>query len=119
MAIKNMRKYYNIDGQNEEEKPEKKRIFANVDKWSLFKKIVGTVASGCATIVISKYMKASMPETDSMVDKAVMGVGMYFITGIVGSKVAKYAEQELDEWKDSIMQMKDPDILEESIVEEL
>ena len=81
--------------------------FAKVDKWKVFKQVVGMAASGCASIVISKYMKANMPESTNLAEKAVMGIGMYFITGIVGSKVAKYAEAELDEWRDSVMMIKE------------
>lgn len=86
------------------EEPKKKLdIFKGIDKWKVFKQVVGAVASGCASIVVSKYLKANIPESSSAFEKGVMGVGTYFITGVVGSAVAKYAEQELDDWRDSIM----------------
>lgn len=80
---------------------------AKIDKWKVFKQVVGMAASGCASIVISKYLKANIPDSSNLVEKGVMGVGMYMITGVVGSTVAKYAEQELDEWRDSVMMVKD------------
>lgn len=82
-------------------------IFAKVDKWKIFKQAVGMIASGCASVVVSKYLKANIPESSTAFEKGVMGVGMYMITGVVGSKVAKYAEQELDEWRDSVMMVKE------------
>lgn len=82
-------------------------IFAKVDKWKIFKQVVGMAASGCASVVVSKYLKANIPESSTAFEKGVMGVGMYMITGVVGSKVAKYAEQELDEWRDSVMMVKE------------
>ena len=94
-----------------DEKPKKennvKGAFAKVDKWKLFKQVVGAVASGCASVVMSKYLRANMPGSDSVFEKAVMGIGVYFITGVVGSKVAKYTEEELDEWRDSILETKE------------
>lgn len=86
-----------------------KGAFAKVDKWKLFKQVVGAVASGCASVVMSKYLRANMPGSDSAFEKAVMGVGVYFITGVVGSKVAKYTEEELDEWRDSVLEAKEED----------
>lgn len=98
------RKYYNIDGDLELKR--KPAFLAKVDKWKVFKQVVGAAASGCATVVMHKYLKASLPEAENMFDKAVMAAGTYFITGVVGAKVTKYVEQELDEWHDSITQVK-------------
>lgn len=113
------KEYYEFDPNTKEIKPMKdgkvkksKQIFDGLDKWKLAKQVVSTMASGCASIVISRYLKANMPETESIVEKAVMGVGMYFVTGIVGSMAAKYAEQEMDSWRESVIKSKD--ILEDS-----
>lgn len=76
-----------------------KRIFSKVDKWKLVKGGVSMAASGCATVVVSKYLKANMPAAEGIFDKAVMGVGLYFITGVVGAKVADYCDKELDEFR--------------------
>jgi len=95
--------YYSYE---ENEPEEKKKLFANIDKWKVFKQVFSMAASGCATMVVSRYLKANMPESDNMIEKAVMGVGMYFITGIVGAKVADYADAELDSWKESIVKCK-------------
>ena len=95
--------YYTYD--KEEEKAKKKRFFSKIDKWKMFKQVVTMAASGCATMVISRYLKANMPESENIFEKATMAVGMYCITGIVGTKVAEYAEQELDSWRDSITSM--------------
>ena len=78
-----------------------------VDKWKVFKQVVGAVASGCASIVINRYLKAQLPEPSSTIEKIVTGVGVYFVTGVVGSAVEKYAEQELDDWKETVMTVKD------------
>ena len=104
------KEYYEFDNETNEIKPlEKDRkkkkakgIFDGVDKWKLAKQVIGTVASGCVSIMVSRYLKANMPETDSIVEKAVMGVGMYFFTGVAGSMAAKYAEDELESWRESI-----------------
>lgn len=78
-----------------------------VDKWKVFKQIVGCIASGCASMVINKYLKAQLPETTSAFEKATVGIGVYFVTGMVGSAVGKYAEQELESWKETVMTVKD------------
>lgn len=78
-----------------------------IDKWKLFKQCVTMAASGCASVVISKYLKGNMPDSANTFEKAVMGIGMYCITGVVSSAVAKYADEELDEWRDSIMMAKE------------
>ena len=78
------------------------KAWSRVDKWSVVKKGVGLLASGCASVVISRYLSANMPECDSPVDKAVTWVGTYFLTGLVCSKVSKYAEMELDELRESV-----------------
>lgn len=110
------KEYYEFDTATSELKPvnkEKKKrkpIFDGVDKWKVAKQVVSTVASGCVSIALSRYLKANMPETENIVEKAVMGVGMYFITGVAGSMAAKYAEQEMDSWRESILL--DRDILE-------
>ena len=114
------KEYYEFDTDTSELKPMKKEkkqrkpILEGVDKWKLAKQVVSTVASGCATIALSRYLKANMPETENIVEKAVMGIGMYFITGVAGSMAAKYAEQEMDSWRDSMMADKDIPKLEES-----
>ena len=93
-------KYYGY----EPEKPEKKKgMFANVDKWKVFKHVVSMAASGCASMVVSRYFKANMPESQNMFEKAVTGIGMYCITGIVSTKVAEYAEAELESFRESVI----------------
>lgn len=94
--------YYIYETEKKEEKPEKKGIFSKIDKWKLVKQIVAMAASGCATMVVSRYLKANMPESENMFERATMAVGMYCITGIVGTKVAEYADQELDSWRESV-----------------
>ena len=94
--------YYVYDVRAKEDKPEKKGIFSKIDKWKLFKQVVAMAASGCATMVVSRYLKANMPESENMFERATMAVGMYCITGIVGTKVAEYADQELDSWRESV-----------------
>jgi hypothetical protein len=79
------------------------KFLSKLDKWKVAKQAISMAASGCATVVVSRYLKANMPEAENIFDKAVMGVGMYFITGIVGAKVADYCESELDSWRDSVM----------------
>lgn len=93
-------KYYDY-----EKKPEQKKKgpFANVDKWKLFKHVAAMAASGCASVVVSRYFKANMPESQNVFEKAVTGVGMYFITGIVSTKVSEYVEAELDTFRDGIV----------------
>lgn len=84
-------------------KEKKPGIFSKVNKKELFKHVGSMVASGCATIVISRYLKANMPESQNMFEKAVTGVGLYFITGVVGSKVAEYTENEIDSLYDTLV----------------
>lgn len=104
------KEYYEFDTATSELKPmddskkkkKRKDIFANVDKWKLAKQIVGAMASGCASIMVGKYLRSSMPATDSMMEKAVMDVGMYVVTGIVGSAAMKYVDQEMDAFRESI-----------------
>lgn len=107
------KEYYKFDADKNEITPvDKAEIIEEdasprFDKWKLFKQVAGMVASGCASVVVSRYLKANLPEPANVFESAVTGVGMYFITGIVGAKVAKYAEQELDEWRDSVMMVKE------------
>lgn len=95
----NRDKYYEYDSDTGEirELDEEEMEKAKIDKWEVAKKIVGACASGCATMVVSRYLKLNMPETSSIYERAIMGIGVYFITGVVGSKVAKYAEQEIED----------------------
>lgn len=92
--------YYSYE--KEEEKPKKKGIFSKIDKWKLFKQVATMAMSGCATVVVSRYLKANMPEDTTVAEKAITAVGMYCITGIVGTKVAEYADKELEDWRKSI-----------------
>ena len=94
------KKYY---GYDDEEKKDKKGIFSRIDKWKLFKEGVKMVASGCASIVASRYLKSNMPEASSVFDKAVMGVGTYFLTGVVGAAASNYVEKELDDLKEGFI----------------
>ncbi len=103
----------NVTEEVLKKKKPKNDILKGIDKWKVCKQIVGAVASGCASIVISKYLKANIPESSNAFEKGVMGIGIYFITGVVGSKVAKYAEEELDEWRDSVMMVKSEEKTEE------
>lgn len=109
MALK--KEYYEFDPESKEIQPIEegsiKAKLLKIDKWKVFKQIAGAIASGCASVVVSRYLKANMPDTQNVFESAVTGVGMYAITGVVSSAVSKYAEQELDEWKDSIMTVKD------------
>lgn len=110
MAMK--KEYYEFDPDSKEIQPiDMKAIVkekaGKIDKWKLFKQVAGAVASGCASVVVSRYLKANMPETQNIFESAVTGVGMYLITGVVGQQVAKYAEQELDDWRDSIMMVRE------------
>lgn len=84
-------------------KEKKPGIFSKVNKKELFKHVGSMVASGCATIVISRYLKANMPESQNIFEKAITGVGLYFITGVVGSKVAEYTENEIDSLYDTLV----------------
>ena len=93
--------YYAYEKEKEEGKP-KKRMFSKIDKWKLFKQVATMAMSGCATVVVSRYLKANMPEDTTVAEKVVTGIGMYCITGIVGTKVAEYADQELESWRESI-----------------
>lgn len=109
------KEYYQFDAEEGvvEPMPEKavqkalEEAGLKVSKWKVFKQIVGAVASGCASIVISKYLKTQLPEPASTLEKAVTGVGVYFVTGVVGSAVGKYADQELEDWKETVMTVKD------------
>jgi hypothetical protein len=95
--------YYAYEKAQEEENPKpKKRIFSKIDKWKVFKQIASMAMSGCATVVVSRYLKANMPQDTTVAEKVVTGIGMYCITGIVGTKVAEYADQELESWRESI-----------------
>lgn len=76
-------------------------------KWDIFKKFAGAAASGCATMVVSKYLKENVPAGDNLPERVALTVGMYFLTGLVSSKVAKYAEAELDDFHDSIVKAKE------------
>lgn len=76
-------------------------IFSKEGGWTLFKQVTGMVASGCASVVVNKYLKSNMPDSANLAERVIVGVGVYFITGIVGSKVAKYAEQELEDWREN------------------
>jgi hypothetical protein len=110
MAMK--KEYYEFDPASKEIQPvDMKAVIkekaGKIDKWKLFKQVAGAVASGCASIVVSRYLKASMPPAQNVAETAIMGVGTYLITGVVGQQVAKYAEQELDDWRDSIMMVKE------------
>lgn len=101
------KEYYDYDFDDDKvlfgkRKKGKVRIFSKIDKWEVLKSGVSMAASGCATVVVSKYLKANMPEAESMVDKFIMGAGAYFITGLVGSKVAEYCDKELDDFRRAV-----------------
>lgn len=109
------KEYYEFDAESGNIEPMPEHVVQKaleeaglrVDKWKVFKQIVGCIASGCASVVINRYLKTQLGESMSMTEKVVSGIGIYFITGIVGSAVDKYAEQELEEWKETVMTVKE------------
>lgn len=96
------RGYYKYDDGEDVKKP---GIFSKVDKWGLFKTCVKMVASGCASVVVNRYLKANLPEASNMFEKAAMGVGVYFITGSVSAAVSNYADKELEDAKSQLSLM--------------
>lgn len=74
-----------------------------IDKWGIFKQAACMAASGCATVVVHKLLKTNIPAADNVLEKAVIGVGTYFVTGVVGAKVAEYCEEELDQLKEAAL----------------
>ena len=72
---------------------------SGISKWEVFKNVSAMAASGCATMVVNRYLRANMPAGGNIVEKAVLGAGVYFITGVVGAKVAEYCEDELEQIK--------------------
>ena len=97
-----MREYYAYEPE-EEEKKRKKTIFSKIDKWEVFKNVATMAASGCATVMVNKYLKASMPDSKGIFDKVVTGIGAYFVTGLIGSKVAEYCDKELESMRENMM----------------
>ena len=97
------------DAADKKEKGGLVKAWTKVDKWAMAKKGVGLLASGCASVVISRYLSANIPECESTVDKAVTWVGTYFLTGLVCSKVSKYAEMEMDELRECVMSVTEDD----------
>ena len=103
--------YYEFDSETNEIAPIEKEkalekakgIFSRVDKWKLFKQLSATVASGCASAVVVKCAENSMPSSMTFMEKVVAKVGLYFISGLVSSKVSKMVESDLDSWKDALM----------------
>ena len=63
-------KYYEFDGGQEEKKERKVgKLIKKVDKWKLAKKAISLAASGCASIVVGKYLEASLPEMETLFEK--------------------------------------------------
>ena len=92
------KKYY---GEKEEQK--KPRLSdLNIDGWDILKAVVGLTASSCATVALHKYAKNAVPEDISFAEKAVTAVGIYFVTGMVGNQVGKYARSEIDSLKEAV-----------------
>lgn len=100
------KEYYEFDVDSNQIKPMSKKklatAFANVDKWKAAKIVVTSVASGCASIVMGKYLKSNMPEAKGIFDKAVMDIGMYCITGAVAKMVSKQVDKEMDDLRESL-----------------
>lgn len=65
--------------------------------WDIAKTGVGLVASGCATVVLHRYLKGVVPADTTLVEKIVTGLGIYFVAGMVGNKVEKYVYSEMDD----------------------
>lgn len=80
--------------RDDEERP-------GIDKWNIFKQVACMAASGCATVVAHKVVKANLPAADNMFEKVVIGIGTYFVTGVVGAKVAEYCDDELEQFKEA------------------
>lgn len=102
------KEYYVYDTEKNEvtpienKKTKKRRFLKNVDKWAVFKKVISVAAGGCASHMVNRYLHANLPEAQSITEKIVTGIGVYFVTGMVAEKVSEYAEAELDEFKQSV-----------------
>lgn len=67
------------------------------DGWDIAKAGLGLVASGCATVVLHKYLKGVIPSETSIAEKIVTGIGIYFMSGMVGKKVDEYVRSEMED----------------------
>ena len=94
------KKYY-----GEVEKPKKERVTLKdlgVDGWSVAKTILGAAAGSCATVALHKYAKNAVPDDVSVFEKAVIAVGIYFVTGMVGNQVGEYVKSEVDSVRQAV-----------------
>ena len=87
------KKYYSMDpGKDNRTMKEK----YGIDGWDIAKAGVGIVASGCATVMVHKYLKGVIPIGNSVPEKILTGVGIYFVSGMVGNKVESYVCSEME-----------------------
>ena len=93
------KKYYKYD-EEDSKGYSVKEVLKQVKAWDAFKGAVGLVAGGCAAAVMNRYLKGALPEETSTFGKVVTAVGVYFVTGFVGSTVDKHVRNEMDDiWK--------------------
>ena len=63
---------------------------------SMFKAVVGFVASAGAGKVVSNIVKATTPSDISKINKVLLAVGSFAIGGIVGDQASKYVGEQID-----------------------
>lgn len=86
------------------EKPERKKLkdLIGLSGWDIFKGGTGLLAGGCASAVAHRYLVAAVPKGSKPIEKVVIAVGVYFVTGLVGHTVEQYVLGELEDLKTSV-----------------
>lgn len=70
--------------------------------WDIFKGGTGIIAGGCASAMAHRYLAAAVPAGHNFAEKVVIGVGVYFVTGLIGHTVEQYVMGELDDLRNSL-----------------
>lgn len=99
------KRHYYGEEPEKKERPNFKKM-TGLDCWDVFKGVSGLVAGGCASAVAHRYLKAVVPSGGNVAEKAVIAIGVYFVTGFVGHKVEQYVMSEVDDLKNTLGTLK-------------
>lgn len=73
-----------------------------MNKLNIVKSVTGLIASAGAGTVVSNAIKATTPAELTKLNKVMIGVGSFAITGIVGAAASGYVEAMIDDMTDKL-----------------
>lgn len=106
-----MKGYYSYQKNEDEFEDENEQLPEEEEerpsvKWRIFKEAASLAASGCSSVVVNRCLKSVLPPATTIPMKIVTVAGTYFIVGLVSAKVSEQCEADIDEWHDSVKEIR-------------